>query len=263
MDTRRAIALHLALRSETQTAVTPVGLRFCAISQPSKPPVARIRGHSMIGVPRWTTNTSLSRNSLDGFVFRSAMFSGCWKLATRRPQRGSAGVSSLAAPVFSNGWIGARRDEPPRSVVEPREWSQRGCAGPRPRSGQVIVVAPIKLSPGHFQARLETTNELLVGSSRQPFLDAARVLIKNGHDPYAVLLMKHAGSDIVALKAPLAKAAKLGVEEGPNGPRFVPFRTGPSVAAPSIAPSTSAASTPPRSSPLTGAPATQQNDDGG
>jgi hypothetical protein len=85
----------------------------------------------------------------------------------------------------------------------------------------------------------ETTNELLVGSSRHPFVDAARVLIKNGHDPHAVLLMKHAGSDIVALKAPLAKAAKLSVEEGPNGPRFVPFRTGPKrrVAAPPIAPS--------------------------
>jgi hypothetical protein len=130
----------------------------------------------------------------------------------------------------------------------------------RPRL--VIIVSPI--SPGHFQARLETTNELLVGSSRQPSLDAARVLIENGHDPNSVLLMKHAGSDIVALKAPLAKAAKLSVEEGPNGPRFVPFRTGPRacVAAPSIAPSTSAASTPTGPNPLTSAPATQRNDDG-
>jgi hypothetical protein len=133
------------------------------------------------------------------------------------------------------------------------------------RLSLVIIVSPIKISPGYFQARLKTTNELLVGSSRQPFLDAARVLIKNGRDPYAVLLMKHAGSDIVALKAPLAKAAKLGVEEGPNGPRFVPFRTGPRpcVAAPSIAPSTSAASSLGHPNPLTTAAPTRQNDDGG
>jgi hypothetical protein len=128
----------------------------------------------------------------------------------------------------------------------------------------IIVVSPIKISPGYFQARLVNTNELLVGSSRQPFLDAARVLISQGCDGNAILVMKHLGSDIVALKAPLAKAAKLGVEEGPNGPRFVPYRTGPKtrVASPPIAPSTSGASTLAHPNPLTSAPATQQNDDG-
>jgi hypothetical protein len=131
------------------------------------------------------------------------------------------------------------------------------------RLSLIIIVSPIKISPGYFQARLADTDELLVGSSRQPFLDAARMLIENGHDPYAVLLMKHAGSNIVALKGRLSKAAKLGVEEGPTGPRFVPFRTGPRtrVAAPPIAPSNSASSTPAGHNPLTSAPATQQNDD--
>jgi hypothetical protein len=131
-------------------------------------------------------------------------------------------------------------------------------AAERPRL--VIIVSPI--SPGHFAARLETTNELLVGSSRQPFLDAARVPISQGYDGNAILVMKYLGSDIIALKAPLAKAAKLGVEEGPNGPRFVPFRTGPKrrVAAP---PMLRASRVPLHAhpNPPADASATQQNDD--
>jgi hypothetical protein len=130
------------------------------------------------------------------------------------------------------------------------------------RPSLVIVVSPVRTSPGYFEARLATTNELLVKSARQPFLDAARMLIENGHDPNAVLLMNHAGADIVALKAPLAKAAKLGVEEGPNGPRFVPFRTGPRirVAAPPIAPAGPAALSPPETNSSTSEPATQQRE---
>jgi hypothetical protein len=140
--------------------------------------------------------------------------------------------------------------------------TSEGAAG---RPSLVIVVSPIGTSPGYFEARLATTNELLVKCSRQPFLDAARMLIDNGHDPNAVLLMKHAGSDIVALKAPLAKAAKLGVEEGPNGPRFVPFRTGPRtrVAAPPIAPSVRPLPKLPESNSLTSVPATRETDDVG
>jgi hypothetical protein len=77
--------------------------------------------------------------------------------------------------------------------------------------------------------------------------------------------MKHAGSDIIALKASLVKAAKLAVEEGPSGPRFVPFRTGPRtrVAAPSISPAAGAATDLPETNPLTSARATRQDDDGG
>jgi hypothetical protein len=128
----------------------------------------------------------------------------------------------------------------------------------------VIVVSPTK-SAGHFQAKLQHTDEVLVQNSRQPFLDAARVLVERGYDPTALLLMKHLGSDIVALKSALAKAAKLGVEEGPNGPRFVPFRTGPRtrVAAPPIAPSVGAATSLPKSNSLTSAPATRETDDAG
>jgi hypothetical protein len=88
----------------------------------------------------------------------------------------------------------------------------------------VILVSAIKTSSGRFEARLASTGELLVRSSRQPFVDAARALIEKGCDPTAMLEMKHAGRDIVALRGPLLKATRLSVEEGVNGPRFVPFR---------------------------------------
>ena len=89
----------------------------------------------------------------------------------------------------------------------------------------VIVVKPITL--GRFQAVLAGNDELLAASSRQPFVDSARVLKAKGNDGNTLLIMKHLGSDSAALKARLSIAARSTVEEGPNGPRFVPFRTGP------------------------------------
>jgi hypothetical protein len=97
-------------------------------------------------------------------------------------------------------------------------------AAERPRL--VIIVSMIQGSPGRFRAHLEGSDAPLVQSSRQPFVDSGRALIAAGHDGNAVLIMKHASSDTIALKATLAIAAKLAVEEGPNGPRFVPYRTG-------------------------------------
>jgi hypothetical protein len=115
------------------------------------------------------------------------------------------------------------------------------------RSPIVIIVSPIKTSPGRFQAALSTTGELLVASSRQPFVDSARVLVEKGCDPTVMLVMMHAGSTVVALRARLGKAARLSVEEGVNGPRFVPFRKDlkPYVGAPPIPSDTSPASPPP------------------
>jgi hypothetical protein len=128
----------------------------------------------------------------------------------------------------------------------------------------VIIVSPTK-SAGHFQAKLQHTDEVLVQNSRQPFLDGARVLVLRGYDPGVLLVMKHLGSDLVALRAPLGKAAKLTVEEGPHGPRFVPFRTGPKtrVAAPPIAPSVGPLSNLPEPNSLTRVPATRETGDVG
>jgi hypothetical protein len=73
-----------------------------------------------------------------------------------------------------------------------------------------IVVAPVK-KPGRFEARLG--GELLIASSRIPFCAAARALIAQGRDLDATLIMRHRGSDAVALHARLGTAAGLKVDE--------------------------------------------------
>jgi hypothetical protein len=156
--------------------------------------------------------------------------------------------------------------EPKRhsGAVTNRTESARGTALVAESAAIAILVSPIRTSPGRFQARREGTDELLVDSSRQPFVDAARVLVGKGYNPAGVLEMKHQGSDIIALRASLGKAARLSVEEGVNGPRFVPLRKGlkPCVDAPPIASGMSAASEVTPAVPRTGSPATHQNGQG-
>jgi hypothetical protein len=110
------------------------------------------------------------------------------------------------------------------------------------RQTVLIVVEPV--GGGRFRSKID--GRVIVESSRQPFVDSARVLIGEGCDPSVALHMKHTGSDVVALRAPLGKAARLSVEEGPNGPRFVPFRKDPKpcVDAPPAASGASPASLP-------------------
>ena len=79
--------------------------------------------------------------------------------------------------------------------------------------------------PGHYDAQLGGC--VIVQGSRQPFLDAARALINRGVDPSATLVLWHDGAAHGALRAPLAHAAKLAVEDrirGGKPPRFVPYR---------------------------------------
>lgn len=90
-----------------------------------------------------------------------------------------------------------------------------------------IIVNECDLTKGHagrFEARLDGR---LLCTSRQPFLDAARKLIAEGHDPDEVLVMRRPGSEIDALKAKLGDAAKLTVHEtddaGPYFRRYRPF----------------------------------------
>jgi len=56
-----------------------------------------------------------------------------------------------------------------------------------------LVVAPEGNSLGRFTARLESTGELLVTSTRQPLVDGARVLLAQGYDAGALLTMRHEG----------------------------------------------------------------------
>ena len=90
-----------------------------------------------------------------------------------------------------------------------------------------LVIVPEKRNPANpprhcrFEARLEGDARILC-VSRQPFVDAARVLVDEGYDPTEILRMRRLGSETIALTAQLGAAAKLTVEEGPSdGPRFV------------------------------------------
>ena len=88
----------------------------------------------------------------------------------------------------------------------------------------MITVAPTSGRPGHYDARLEGC--VIVQASKQPFLDAARALIKRGADPSLILEMWHDRAGHYALRAPLAYAAKLAVEDrilGGKPPRFDPY----------------------------------------
>jgi hypothetical protein len=57
-----------------------------------------------------------------------------------------------------------------------------------------LLVASEADSPGRFTARLESTGELIVASTRQPLVDGARVLLAQGFDPGTPLTMRHEGS---------------------------------------------------------------------
>jgi hypothetical protein len=75
----------------------------------------------------------------------------------------------------------------------------------------IIKVSPLADAPGRFLAQLG--DRVLVASSRQPFLDAARVLLADGCDPATVIVMRHAASDFDALRSTVGFAAGLVVED--------------------------------------------------
>jgi hypothetical protein len=113
-----------------------------------------------------------------------------------------------------------------------RVFSDRG------RASMNLVITPEKRDPANhprryrFEARLEGDDRILC-VSHQPFVDAARVLVKEGCDPTEILIMRHAGTE--ALSAQLGEAAKWMVEEGPSGPpRFIRYRPSPSLNKPPL-----------------------------
>jgi hypothetical protein len=90
-------------------------------------------------------------------------------------------------------------------------------ASEQPDQPPVIVVEPVG-HRGRFQARLD--GRVLVASSRTPFCDTARVLLADGVDPAARIVMRHACSSTDALTSTVGGAAKLTVEEGDRVPYF-------------------------------------------
>ena len=91
---------------------------------------------------------------------------------------------------------------------------------------RLVVVSPSG-APDHYSAH-DYRGRLLVASSRQPLPDSCRVLLSEGADPNAWVVMRHAGSNTDALRTKVGIGAKLTVEDGPDGrPRFRPYRPYP------------------------------------
>ena len=66
--------------------------------------------------------------------------------------------------------------------------------------------------------------------SRQPFLDAARILIKEGVDPATPIVTRHAGADFDAMTSTVGAAAKWTVRENETqSPHFVRWEAFPAV----------------------------------
>ena len=86
---------------------------------------------------------------------------------------------------------------------------------------RLCVVSPNGL-PGHFAAAVNGL--FIVLSSRQPLLDTCRALLADGADPNSWVIMRHAGSDVDALRGKVGLLARLTIEESAHGPVFRSFR---------------------------------------
>src|SRR5436190_7670169 len=76
------------------------------------------------------------------------------------------------------------------------------CEGNLNAQSIVITVSPAASNRGLYEARL---GDRLLCSSRQPFFDAARVLVDEGCDLNAIMVMRHAGSNTDCLTAKVGK----------------------------------------------------------
>lgn len=86
---------------------------------------------------------------------------------------------------------------------------------------EIIISPPLR---GNRWRATWLGNEL--ACSRTPLLSAARKLQRRGVRDDAVLAMRHAGSDVVAMRTTVGAAARLTVVERDhgNGPTFAPYR---------------------------------------
>jgi hypothetical protein len=128
---------------------------------------------------------------------------------------------------------GAPKQRPAASSGESSEAGRKGALAGAEHCGDnavpdpaqtalsiVIVVTPRKASL--FEARVDG---VLLCTSRQPFCDAARVLLGQGLPSDTDLILRHEGSPTHCLKAKLGTAAGLTVDE--SGPRLRPWKAMP------------------------------------
>ena len=107
------------------------------------------------------------------------------------------------------------REKPPR-------WLTRSAR--RKRRDEAVGGDHASTRPGKFDARLG--DRLLCQSTPTPFCDASRVMLAEGlAEPADTLVMRHAGSQVDALRATVAVAARLTVTDSRLGrPRFAAWQ---------------------------------------
>lgn len=146
---------------------------------------------------------------------------------------------------IASGPASAITEREPRTIVGTGERDGQSSSNISPvgQAPLVIVVAPVRERPGAFSARLR--ERTICRATNTPLLDAARVLLDEGHDPTTVLEMWREGATEFALRAQLGAAEKLTVEESAHGPVFRTHRKASrgAVGAPGIAPNVPAAAT--------------------
>jgi hypothetical protein len=98
----------------------------------------------------------------------------------------------------------------------PANSSTNSNAAASPPRQLEVTVSPIGRR-GRFRA--EIAGRIIVDSSKQPFLDGARVLISEGYARAIILAMWHANATAFALRSTIGAAAKLAVEDD-GTPRF-------------------------------------------
>jgi hypothetical protein len=91
---------------------------------------------------------------------------------------------------------------------------------PRASGSPAPLVLVIEHVKGGRAYRGTLYGRLIISDSSQPFLDAARILLAEGHDPNRKLELWRLGKASWDLRGPLWAAAKLDVERG----RFVQHR---------------------------------------
>ncbi|MCO5129241.1 MAG: hypothetical protein M9932_01580 [Xanthobacteraceae bacterium] len=88
----------------------------------------------------------------------------------------------------------------------------------------IVIVHPLPSKPGRYSASIG--DRVVIASAREPFLPAARVLLSEGTPPETLIVMRHAGSSIDALRSTVGKAAGLTVRETEtSGPRLETYRS--------------------------------------
>ena len=79
-----------------------------------------------------------------------------------------------------------------------------------------VFITAVPLGDSRFDAWCG--GQLIAARTRQPLLDGARALLAAAYHPDTIAVMRHAGSEVDALRARIGTAAQFYVEESGHGP---------------------------------------------